>query len=212
MFRWQLTNVSTSSNSNNTGAPAAANTLARASVPGAVHVSAAVPSAATPSSPASWRARSIQGVSRPSTGSQALPATTPTRAGGTPACRLRSGCQRRQGAGRRLRRHWPSDRGPSGCVSCRRTGVTSVSTGAVCAVRPANRRRNNTGILLQRSRKAGARKELAWMAVVRRRTTSPGRCLVNCYTRDGLFEMKKEEWSDGKCKGQSTIFVQQVGD
>ena len=79
MPRWRLTKFSTSSNSSNTGAFAAANTRANASVPGGV-VSAALPRAETPASPANCRARSIQGVSRPGAGSQALPTKTPTRA------------------------------------------------------------------------------------------------------------------------------------
>ena len=92
MSRWRLTKFSTSSNSSNTGACAAANTAASASVPGGV-VRAAGPSAATPASPANWRATSIHSVSRPSAGSHALPTNTPTRAAGasgTPAAASRS--------------------------------------------------------------------------------------------------------------------------
>ena len=81
MARWRLTKFNTSSNNSSTGPSAAANTLANASVPGG-DVRAASPRAATPWSPANCRAMSIQGVSRPSLGSHALPTNTPTRAAG----------------------------------------------------------------------------------------------------------------------------------
>ena len=140
MPRCRLTKFSTSSNSSSTGASAAANTEAIASVPGGV-VRAAGPSAATPASPASCRARSIHGVSRPSAGSHALPTKTPVRAAGaagTSAAASRSATPGRSAAPAPARARWWS--AVSVCVLPPPNCVISVSTGAAFAVRPDSRR------------------------------------------------------------------------
>ena len=75
--RCRLNKLSSSSKSKRTGKFTLAMRRLIVSVPGGAFV-ADGPSTATPASPASWRAMSIHGVSRPGCGSQALPTNTAT--------------------------------------------------------------------------------------------------------------------------------------
>ena len=131
----------TSSKRSRTGPPAARKTRPIASVPGGV-VFAAGPSSRTPCSPASCRARSSHGVSRPSRGSQALPTKAATLASGTAGTpRLPEQIGHPRIAASHRRRSWPSGTGRRGvCVLPPPNCVMRVMTGAVSVVRPASRR------------------------------------------------------------------------
>ena len=138
--RCRLRKFRTSSKRSRTGAPAAPKTRPIASVPGGV-VFAAGPSSRTPRSPASCRARSSHGVSRPSRGSQALPtkaATLASGTAGTPAARSRSATPGYPPASPPLVARWY--RAARVCVLPPPNCVMRVMTGAAPAVRPASRR------------------------------------------------------------------------